>query len=326
IPAAWTTPSYSRLESVVIEAQLCLKCHSTYGWDTDPADATDPNTTDYDQTDIGKEFNPNNKAHHPIFATGKNQPSADLNRVNWEGEYRISTGTWQRTGPDGTIITGTVDDDEYVGLDNTFVPPFKATSIITCSDCHDNSVLNAARGPHGSAYKWLLKGLDSTIKYYEGENVLYEYSAYSWDAIDASNFCLNCHRVEAYGSDGTAPDSVNLSRFYHDLGQPCGQSKQGAYNVYDNGCLNCHGGDASVGTSGTNVLGGIHGSNAGQGTFGISEVGPRFLNGACWDGTAVGDTSNPGTCYTKGASDQVNTCGSHDASTSKADFLYNYDY
>ncbi len=54
-------PSYSVVEPITYEYQLCFKCHSSW---------SSPGTG----TDTAWEFNPNNLAHHAVEAPGKNQP------------------------------------------------------------------------------------------------------------------------------------------------------------------------------------------------------------------------------------------------------------
>jgi hypothetical protein len=333
--AAWTTPSYNYKPTATLEAEICLKCHSAYGMGLTFAtrsypSATPPGTVVYRETEIGKEFNPANNAHHAMFAIGKNQPAESLNSANWTGAGRIS-GAWQRAGSGGNAISGSVTDAEYVGLSNNFVPPYKADSIITCSDCHDAYTLVSARGPHGSSRKWILKGLDTTILYTLGGGATVNYSAWAWNANDRNNFCLNCHRADVYSRDGFAYTGTAysaLSRFDHDTGDPQGScgTMDNAYGIH---CMNCHGGDASIGQTPAwgNPLGGAHGTNQADtaATYG-NNVGKRFLNGACWNGHATATTvANSGSCYTKDNSDEVNTCTSHNGGGA-GDYHGNYNY
>jgi hypothetical protein len=107
----------------------------------------------------------------------------------------------------------------------------------------------------------------------------------------------------------------NLSRFDHEDAISAGACNQ-VYNSYGISCMNCHGGDASVGSpdGSTNKLGGIHGSYQGTGSQGVNNVGERLLNGACWEGhkrDTDGSGAITGSCYTKDSSDDVNTCTRH---------------
>jgi hypothetical protein len=75
------------------QASLCVRCHSYYSFKTafptTPSGHADGGTSL--ETDIVSEFNPNNVAHHAVYARGKNQPH-----------------------PDGTVITG-LPEDSFTG-------------------------------------------------------------------------------------------------------------------------------------------------------------------------------------------------------------------
>jgi predicted CXXCH cytochrome family protein len=314
---AWTSPTFTKVQSITKEYELCFKCHSSWAWGDDPPDATDPNATNYTQTEVDIEFNPNNYGYHPIFAPGKNQPDPSLNSANWEGNYGIS-GTWTRTG-----MSGVANDADYVGLTNTFVPPYGASSLLTCSDCHANDDPSGPQGPHGSTQKWFLKKVDTGITYTRKDGTVVSYGASGGDVNldlgtnDPNNLCLNCHRADVYGrndSNGVAL-AENLSRFDHEDAISAGACNQ-VYNSYGISCMNCHGGDATGVEGGTgNKLGGIHGSNLGSNPEnGGNNVGERLLNGACWEGhkrDTDGSGAITGSCYTKDSSDDVNTCTRH---------------
>ncbi len=68
--------SYTAVTSPTTEAQLCAKCHSGYAYGSSaPVTTLDPKTgTKLPQGDKLNEFNPNNLAHHAVFAQGRNQP------------------------------------------------------------------------------------------------------------------------------------------------------------------------------------------------------------------------------------------------------------
>ncbi|MBI5115463.1 hypothetical protein HZA56_03235 [Candidatus Poribacteria bacterium] len=59
----FSTPSYTIVNSVDKEYQICLKCHSSYAYGSSPPSG---------QTDQGQEFNPNNFSYHPVVAPGTN--------------------------------------------------------------------------------------------------------------------------------------------------------------------------------------------------------------------------------------------------------------
>jgi hypothetical protein len=101
-------------------------------------------------TDQIQEFNPNNAGYHPVVAGYTTATGRATNRSN---------------GPTNNILT-----------------PWTTTSLMTCSDCHEADAPNDPNGPHGSAYKFMLKGpyriWDETVSF-ENKN----------DGI----FCMNCH-------------------------------------------------------------------------------------------------------------------------------------
>jgi predicted CXXCH cytochrome family protein len=331
---AWTSPTFTKVQSITKEYELCFKCHSSWAWGDDPPDATDPGSYNYTQTDISKEFNPNNLGYHPIIAPGKNQPDPSLNQTNWESGYGIS-GAWTRTG-----MSGVAADADYVGLTNTFVPPYGASSLLTCSDCHANDDPSGPQGPHGSTQKWFLKKVDTGITYTRKDGTVVSYGASGGDVNldlgtnDPNNLCLNCHRADVYGRDNSNGVAVaeNLSRFDHESGlrtQRCNVTR----NAYGIMCMNCHGGDATGTEGGTgNKLGGIHGSNLGaidpdnqipNGSEAI--IGERLKNGANWEGHIKGTTSQRGSCFTKDNNDDVSTCRAHGGGRGY-DTQVNYDY
>lgn len=120
--------------------QLCLKCHSKYAYDIETsqdATGTAPHNTPssvgywagtFKQTDIAKEFNPDNPAYHAVIGESK-IPEYVYNSTN----YRY-----------GKFANG-----------------WTATSTLKCGDCHgyDTSV---RRGPHGSPNRFILRALWNT--------------------------------------------------------------------------------------------------------------------------------------------------------------------
>jgi len=61
--AGGTTPSYSVVQPITYEYELCFKCHSSW-------------SSTGSGTDVSVEFNPNNYAHHAVEAPGNNQPGS----------------------------------------------------------------------------------------------------------------------------------------------------------------------------------------------------------------------------------------------------------
>jgi len=132
-PGSFATPSYTRVAAPLREYELCLKCHSGYGYGSTPPNTTNPLGTPVPQVDMSAAFNPNNYAHHAVEATGKNQPGS-----------------------------------KNPNFANTFVSPWGPSSTVQCNDCH-RAVAGAGTatpepaGSHGSSQKYLLATVDYTI-------------------------------------------------------------------------------------------------------------------------------------------------------------------
>lgn len=125
VPTAGTellsTPTYTRVEPITKEYQLCLKCHSSYAYGASPPNQiTNPGVP---QTDQGKEFNPFNYSHHPVTGTTWKNPTIRANYTT------VLNAPWNAN----------LDARMY------------------CSDCHGDATTGAPAGPHGSNRKYLLK-------------------------------------------------------------------------------------------------------------------------------------------------------------------------
>ena len=242
------------------EAYLCIKCHSYYAYSSTPPllSGKFPNGDPGYESDPTADFNVNNYAFHPVFESlGRNQPPAASN-PNWPGNGLGLTNTF-RCAAMGDCTTGVTH-----------------ISAITCSDCHGNSdsTPNAAKGPHGSNNKYILRGnetLQGSIK----------------------NFCYNCHRRDVYGDEDYLGPNANYARVLHPvdgLGASSpfyqspltsGQNTGNASNKFGILCLTCHGGGLKT-QNGSTVIDGIHGSNTAAGPLaGSDPLGYRLINGAC---------------------------------------------
>ena len=230
--------------------QLCLKCHSTFAdtsltsqpapswtnrtrWDTGIGDGYYFSFGDSEPmylTDVAKDFaletgvyNPP-KGYHPVFAPGRNQPPASAN-CRWNTLSINSTGCSPLSGSEESPGRPTGVRDTTIGFANTFVPPWGPDKMITCVDCHESENESDPRGPHGSAQPFILRKLDTSIKYtiqddgYSGNGtgpytVSYSNFDQGWlndgsnsygvksinlGQWDPNNFCLNCHRADVYG-------------------------------------------------------------------------------------------------------------------------------
>ncbi|MCL4079188.1 Ig-like domain-containing protein [Coriobacteriia bacterium Es71-Z0120] len=306
-----TQPSYDKVTTAAYEWQMCLKCHSIYAWgqQTRPQVMSLKNANG-PMTDVGLDFSPKQYAIHPLFAQGKNQPPA-----NTYGTWNSST---KRRNIGGTS-TGW-------GLSNTFVDGWLATSRVTCSDCHGNDTwTNMASGPHGSGYRWILRGYNTGVKTTTAGGVV------NLTTADARSFCNNCHRVDVYadaGGSNSDKTAVYLSRTRHvgDVNSSCIDPTK--LTVALTGCQNCHGGRvndnaiANGALHGTSMLPG----DGNNGTNGLVQdgapvgdpMGYRFCNGAAWDAHLLGDTSGTYGCSTLNNTDGYSSCTQHSGTWGKS--------
>jgi hypothetical protein len=73
----------------------------------------------------------------------------------------------------------------------SLVPPLTASSLIKCTDCHNNSDPEGPKGPHGSDYRYILSRNYTTTDGYEGP---FQYE-----------LCYNCHRRSSILSNESFP-------------------------------------------------------------------------------------------------------------------------
>lgn len=104
--------TWNRTNAATVQGQICIKCHSAYAYGASPPNTpsgrgnstatTWVNTAGAAtaQSDIADQFNPNNLAHHAVFARGKNQPlvSSDATTSTYNpGWPKYTTGTLTAT-------------------------------------------------------------------------------------------------------------------------------------------------------------------------------------------------------------------------------------
>jgi len=79
-----------------------------------------------------------------------------------------------------------------------FVQGWSSQSLVYCSDCHgsDDSTI---RGPHGSAYRYILKR--------------HSPSTSTPQPVAQADLCFSCHRFETYGDASASPANQGPSRF-----------------------------------------------------------------------------------------------------------------
>ncbi|WP_295021449.1 cytochrome c3 family protein [Sulfurimonas sp.] len=176
----WTQPtSFTTLESATYEYQVCLKCHSQWalGSSATPVSSQTITKTGEPATDQAWEFNPKNKSAHPIVMSHEAMKIYGGNAAKnpaAEGRYADSlTSAYLKTPWSNN----------------------PGNNTMYCSDCHGaDEQTSDPRGPHGSSYKYMLKG--------RGNYWPYKPNGQLWGIDDTTVdnpdlFCQNCHRTEA---------------------------------------------------------------------------------------------------------------------------------
>jgi len=81
---------------------------------------------------------------------------------------------------------------------NAFVTPWAPTKTMYCTDCH-TSDFTTVRGPHGSAYNYILKK---------------DYRASSASrTMQSTELCFDCHSYDTYANNGSSNTVKGYSRF-----------------------------------------------------------------------------------------------------------------
>jgi|Deesub1362A_J573_1020465.scaffolds.fasta_scaffold00537_4 predicted CxxxxCH...CXXCH cytochrome family protein len=211
--------------------------------------------------------------------------------------------------PNSTILQADTAGD-------LFVNGWTKDSVAQCSDCHGmnqaGSINVGPRGPHGSAYQYMLRGVDTSITgatsgraYGTPTNA----NATVNPPYTEQTFCINCHASDVYGvgTGDYVPTNNGLSGIAHystfrpdRCGNPDGSTVLGKAQVGSKqpiGCTNCHAG-----------AGWNYGAHSSTGPLGKNNAG--FMNGNAWD-----NSTPPGpACYTGsgGAGATWNTCNKGD--------------
>ncbi|MCX5731847.1 MAG: multiheme c-type cytochrome, partial [Deltaproteobacteria bacterium] len=186
-PAFWTAPTLANFTKKTLvagtdlQATLCFKCHTGYYWGA----GTPPLSPSggFTETDQSKEFNPANVGN---FA-----------------------GTWASGETAGSFHPVLASAGSNLGATGNIKAPWTRTSLMVCSDCHESDTTTDPSGPHGSAFRFILKGPNTTWS----SAVLNSSSG-----MPAGTFCINCHNANFSGGRFT-------------------QHTNGRHNI---ACANCH--------------------------------------------------------------------------------------
>lgn len=192
--AAWESPtSFASTQlaggSGDFEAYLCLKCHSS-------------NTTfPANQTDLAREFNPNNHSWHNVLGISGGMKATFTYKASDNATY---TNTW--AVPTVSFLAGGMGPQ----------------TMLTCTSCHTNESVGLAKGPHGGSVQWMLDPaypIDWKTAGLYGGGIGISTGA----ASDATGvICAKCHDLYPDSNDAHA-----RSRHYRTAGTP----------VY---CIDCH--------------------------------------------------------------------------------------
>ncbi|MGE5490151.1 MAG: hypothetical protein ACM31P_02580 [Actinomycetota bacterium] len=197
-----TTPGY-----VTREYQICLKCHSDYGYtDNNAFDADRPrmdsstaltginpdggtNFTRY--TNQAREFQPNES----VNSTGAGASYQTNNKRSWH-PVMAATGRQLNSGTSSRGISGT----------SPWLAPWKndvGSQTMYCTDCHGNKVTanqsvvpdsGKPWGPHGSSNRFILKGDWGASKGATGQT-----------SGETANFlCFKCHDSAVYTTNSNS--------------------------------------------------------------------------------------------------------------------------
>ncbi len=200
-PGNWgQVVSFTEVDDIQYQYQLCLKCHSYYAFGTNPpldpwGQMQYPDGTlrgDGRLTDQAIEFNPNNASYHPVVAPGKN-------------DFRTDDGR-----------------DYSSSLLGNLTP----ASTMTCSDCHSDDAYTGSagtvpKGPHGSDVWPILR------------------APWNWRTGNrnyntSDHLCFKCHSPTVYGPGSSSMGASGFSRpSGYNLHYIHG-------NVFPKACMACH--------------------------------------------------------------------------------------
>ncbi|NMG31971.1 cytochrome c3 family protein [Aromatoleum evansii] len=239
------------------EYQLCLKCHSDYGFGLTPpatgyTGGSTSNSIGSNYTNIAAELSVN-ALDTPVSARDQGELGEcgtnctdDGTSIEPTGSFPGDTLSSEMTDLDNTTVTnhrswhplhyptGRTFDERRIS-DTTspnFRTPFKeavGTQTMHCSDCHGHNAtwtqdsgpnLATVQGPHGSSNDFILRGDWSTST-----------------TIGGSGLCFNCHNPTA-GTTGTGDNGSGRTSGFNNAG-----TNGGGGHANEHGgapCMRCH--------------------------------------------------------------------------------------
>lgn len=179
----WVQPTtFTTLETATKEYQICFKCHSYWalGTATNGVSSFTSEKSGQPVTDQAWEYNPMNKSAHPVVMSHEAMKTYGGNTTKHpelEGRYANSlTNAYLKTPWSNN----------------------PGNNTMYCSDCHGaDEQTGDPRGPHGSSYKYMLKGRGNHWPYKPDGVTLWDIDSTVVDNPDL--FCQNCHKTEAVG-------------------------------------------------------------------------------------------------------------------------------
>lgn len=157
----------------------CLDCHKGHGVSQEsPSPGSAPKKSPKDEKEF--EFQLCYICHYKVSRYSLSRTQTDIK--TWFATRNPSYHPVETSGKNSNVPS--------------LIEPFNASSIINCTDCHNNSDLNGPRGPHGSDFEFLLER-----NYNLSDGVSEGFAEYA--------LCYKCHSRESILGDESFP--------YHNL-------------------------------------------------------------------------------------------------------------
>ncbi len=261
------------------------ECNDCHGDDSAAGTTLDPN------------YNMHGSARATLLRGATEYDTCVTNGCHGAGGSALTDMTVELSGtggkhPIGSAVTPLSPTLQNDTAGNMFVNGWSINSVAQCSDCHgmnqggSNNV--GPRGPHGSAYNYIIRGADTSINTVtSGRQYGTPKNSGATTAGTRENFCINCHASDVYSlgdSNQTVPsnESYSWASHYNDgltrnvrIRPRCGGNSvdggqnKGASYIHV-GCLNCH-------------AGGRHNYGAHSSTWAVGwSGGTGLMNGAAW--------------------------------------------